>query len=94
LVPPGTAVPEVYGTPGSPGSAYGACRVPGHSERGCTGLCDPEKWFGSKEKLWEFLGGDEAKREARDIMDYVSACCPSPLMLVFESHGGYGDKDC
>jgi hypothetical protein len=84
-VTPGTPLPEYWNTPGRPGSEYGICKLPGHAKRGCTGLCDFAKILGGKDKLWEFLGGESAKRELREIMDEVSLLpCTYTRMYVYK----------
>lgn len=52
--------PKVFGAPGTPGFEYGSCKIPGHAERGCSGLCDAkavlepaeyERLFGEEDRL-------------------------------------------
>jgi hypothetical protein len=63
-------LPLILGTPGTPGSAYGVCSKPGHSERGCYGLCNAseildkeeyERLFGEEDRL-----ADEYEREMHE----------------------------
>ena len=65
-------LPLIFGTPGTPGSAYGVCTKPGHSERGCYGLCNASEILDQEE--YERLFGEEdrlAKEYEREMYENI-----------------------
>jgi len=62
-------LPQVFGYAGAPGMKYGQCSKPGHSARGCSGLCDPVAYLTDDE--FQRCFGEPKPSEAARLLNEV-----------------------